>query len=74
MKQTKNNKHTIALSEMTTYNLIQYSLYSVNSYIDNSEAVEMCVNDRLNIMFLVIKISSKLEYTIQPSLFSNNIV
>lgn len=49
-------------------------LYSVNSYIDNSEAVEMCVNDRLNIMFLVIKISSKLEYTIQPSLFSNNIV
>lgn len=74
MKQTKNNKHTKALSEMTTYNLIQYSLYSVNSYIDNSEAVEMCVNDRLNIMFLVIKISSKLEYTIQPSLFSNNIV
>lgn len=74
MKQTKNNKHTIALSEMTTYNLIQYSLYSVNSYIDNSEAVEMCVNDRLNIIFLVIKISSKLEYTIQPSLFSNNIV
>lgn len=72
MKQTKNNKHTIALSEMTTYNLIQYSLYSVNSYIDNSEAVEMCVNDRLNIMFLVIKINSKLE--IQPSLFSNNIV
>lgn len=39
MKQPKNNKHTIAASEITTYYLIHYSLYSVNSYTDNREAV-----------------------------------
>ncbi len=81
----KNNKHTIAAFEITTYYLIHYSLYSVNSYTDNREAVELSqkqfyhrgfhlhVNVRLNIMFLAIKISSKFEIQPIEGLFSDNI-
>ncbi len=85
MKQPKNNKHTIAVSEITTYTsftilyivwihtLITEKLWNGHKKLFYHRGFHLHVNVRLNVMFLVIKISSKLEIQPIKGLFSDNI-